>query len=276
MSIYNLSGNELTVTPTSDYPKTRIGRCLHRGRWGSKVIGESVLPENSAPAFYHAGLEGSGWECDMQHCSDGIIVMGHNTPMDGTLNGESITDRIDETAYDTVSRVVRTTHPIYGKIGYCRLEDCLKIAYYFGVDIVLENKAYLALSDTASIAAQAVVDAGMSGHVMYNGNSDTLKKTILTIDPKARFHFSYDTEVDLTAFSPDHIVRTVNISVCTPEIVRAIRAEGSQLYIWSVGISTAEDAIAYHPDYIEFGDTVDGKTLTTNHVNSLKFINNNI
>lgn len=271
MAIYNVSGGELTVTPTSEYPKARWGRCLHRGRWGSAQTG-SLVPENSLPAFYLAGLEDSGWECDMQHCSDGVIVMGHNTPMDGTLNGEPVSGRIDETPYSTVSQVIRATHPTYGDIHYCRLEDCLKIALYFGIDIVLENKAYNYLTDTAEKAAQAVVDAGMSGHVMYNGNNNTLKKAILAIDPKARFHFGYDAEVDLTEFTPDHIVRTVSAPLCTTEIVRAIRAEGSQLYIWSVNASNYETAMAFCPDYIEFMDTIDGKDLTEDYVDSLDFV----
>ena len=236
-----------------------------------------LVPENTLPAFYLAAKEGSGFECDMQHCSDGVIVMSHNTPMDGTLDGVSITDRIDETAYSTVSRVIRhANHPVYGDIGYARLEDVLKIAYYFGVEICLENKAYLALNDTAEKAAQAVVDAGMSGRVMYNGNNNTLKQVILTIDPKARFHFGYDAEVDTTIFTPDHIVRTVGASVVTDEIVSAIKAEGSFLYIWSVNASNYATAMSFRPDYIEFTDNIDGKALTENYVASQKFVNADI
>lgn len=276
MGIYNAQGLEVLAKAANDYPKARWGRCLHRGRWGriGGTTADWLVPENTLPAFYLAGLEGSGWECDMQHCSDGVIVMSHNTEMDGTLNGQSITDRIDETAYSIVSQVIRkSNHPVYGNIGYCRLEDCLKVAYYFDVDVVLENKAYLALADTAEKAALAVVKAGMSGHVMYNGVNNTLKQTILAIDPKARFHFAYDAEVDTTVFTPEHIVRTVEASNLTDAIVNAIRAEGSQLYIWSVNSASAlATAATYHPDYIETTDNIDGKTLTEDYVDSLTFV----
>lgn len=276
MGIYNTQGIEVSTKSASDYPKASWGRMLHRAKWGRMggTTSDYLVPENTLPAFYLAAKEGSGFECDMQHCSDGVIVMSHNTPLDGTLDGESITDRIDETPYSTVSRVVRKSgHPVYGDIGYARLEDVLKIAYYFGVDIVLENKAYLAWPETASAAALAVVKAGMGGHVMYNGGNNTMYRNILAIDPKALFHFGYNAEVDTTIFTPDHIVRTVDVSVVTDEIVSAIKAEGSLLYIWSVNANNYATAMAFNPDYIEFTDNIDGKTLTETYVASQKFVN---
>ena len=235
----------------------------HQGEQYSSGIFRGNMTSN----MFRAIDVGAKWiEIDVRQTKDDVLVLCH----DEYLTIDSVTYKIDDTDYETLSALVLETDPKYGEQHIGLLSNFINISKRYNLNLALDVK----LQNTHIIEdiAKMVVSMGMSGRVAYNCTPLKWAKTIMSIDSKALFHCPYvsDLSVYTEVIPKDQCIVTMNVSDENLSINNVINIRKDfKFLLWGVSSSTSSLLYTYYPDIAEYGHNTDIKGITENALSSI-------
>lgn len=219
----------------------------------------SGIHSNTIAAYRLAASKGADMiELDARMTKDGVLIVNHDATVKGyTENGVKVEYVISETNYEEISKLSLLEDRTSDN-HIPTLSEALHFVYFSGLSINIDLKEGILHAKEVS---EMVVSHGMRGRTVYatNGAGAECIKTILTIDPQARF---IDTKANFTKEKLETIENYpakcyVYTSDFSDKNISEIRESGCMLATISLTKENVRAAFKHHPDMAEYPHTSD-------------------